>query len=292
MCKPLVSGYAASGLGCARHVAVVRSQVVRRAPENLNDVVEVVGRTPFRRGGEALIRLDREDNRRHRRLSQGEEKNLLEHAPAHIRSMIITALDTGMRRGEMLALRFCDIDGVRQVLVLRGPTTKSKKTRLVPIGTARLKAVLEFQQLDGAGEQKADTAPVFSDAAGEPMLFPRKAWEKALADAGLKDLRWHDLRHEYASRLAERGVPLSPVRDLLGHASITTTERYDNQTLAALQGAARMLEDGKTFQNLSTSGSSMDESVEEPAQEVADNCLCGRVGGSWAPWGSNPGHRD
>ncbi|HAK55017.1 MAG TPA: hypothetical protein DCP38_05975 [Acidobacteria bacterium] len=43
------------------------------------------------------------------------------------------------------------------------------------------------------------------------------------------DLRWHDLRHEYASRLVECGVPLAQVRDPLGHASITTTERYDNQ---------------------------------------------------------------
>jgi len=61
------------------------------------------------------------------------------------------------------------------------------------------------------------------------------------------DLHWHDLRHEYASRLVERGVPLAQVRDLLGHASITTTERYDNQTLNSLKSAAGKLEGGKTF---------------------------------------------
>ena len=61
------------------------------------------------------------------------------------------------------------------------------------------------------------------------------------------NLHWHDLRHEYASRLVERGVPLAQVRDLLGHASITTTERYDNQTLEALQAATERLEDGKRF---------------------------------------------
>jgi integrase len=76
-----------------------------------------------------------------------------------------------MRRSEMLSLRFCHIDGARQVFVLRGTTTKSKKTRLVPISTARLKAVLEFQQLDGAGEQKSESASVFSNAAGEPVRF-------------------------------------------------------------------------------------------------------------------------
>jgi DNA-binding MarR family transcriptional regulator len=58
---------------------------------------------------------------------------------------------------------------------------------------------------------------------------------------------WHDLRHEYASRLVERGVPLAQVRDLLGHASILTTERYDNQRLEALQAAVERLEGGKTF---------------------------------------------
>jgi site-specific recombinase XerD len=47
------------------------------------------------------------------------------------------------------------------------------------------------------------------------------------------NLHWHDLRHEYASPLVERGVPLAQVRDLLGHASITATERYDNQKLGA-----------------------------------------------------------
>ena len=61
------------------------------------------------------------------------------------------------------------------------------------------------------------------------------------------NLHWHDLRHEYASRLVERGVPLAQVRDLLGHASITTTERYDNQKLENLQAAATRLEDGKSF---------------------------------------------
>jgi Phage integrase family len=61
------------------------------------------------------------------------------------------------------------------------------------------------------------------------------------------NLRWHDLRHEYASRLVEKNVPLAQVRDLLGHASITTTERYDNQKIENLQAAAARLERGETF---------------------------------------------
>jgi hypothetical protein len=61
------------------------------------------------------------------------------------------------------------------------------------------------------------------------------------------NLHWHDLRHEYASRLVEHGVPLAQVLDLFGHASILTTERYDAQRLEARQPAVEGLEGGKTF---------------------------------------------
>ena len=231
---------------------------------------EYLDRTAFRRGTETLIRKLPEDNRRRRRLTEDEETRLLAVAPPFLRSMIVTALDTGMRQGEMLALRFGDIDWSRQLLILRGVTTKSRKTRVVPISTTRLRAVLDWLRLDAAGEKKADETLVFSDEAGEPVGRFRTAWVTAVLKAhGVKpewksygwtaltpachqefrriNLHWHDLRHEYASRLVERGVPLAQVRDLLGHASITTTERYDNQTLENLQAAVLKLESGKSF---------------------------------------------
>ena len=231
---------------------------------------EYLDRTPFRRGTEVLIRLELEDNKRRRRVSEEEETALLAVASPHLRSMIIAALDTGMRRGEMLALKFGDIDWKRRVIVLRGPTTKSRRTRVVPIGTSRLLAVLEWLRLDSTGERKDDQVAVFSNEAGEPLKTFKKAWLVAVLKAhgydpkwrkgSYKDLtadcqqrfreinlHWHDLRHEYASRLVERGVPLAQVRDLLGHASILTTERYDNQRLEMLQAAVARLEDGKTF---------------------------------------------
>jgi integrase len=231
---------------------------------------EYLSHTPFRRGTETLIRKLHEDNHRRRRVSEDEETRLLEVAPSLLRSMIIAALDTGMRQGEMLALRFADINLDRGLITLRGETTKSRKTRVVPIPTTRLRAVLEWLRLDATGEKKADDAAVFSDETGEPVGRFRTAWVTAVLKAhGVKpawksygwtalspecqeafrriDLHWHDLRHEYASRLVERGVPLAQVRDLLGHSSITTTERYDNQKLENLQLAAAKLEAGKTF---------------------------------------------
>ena len=69
----------------------------------------------------------------------------------------------------MLALRFKDIDFTRGLITLHGETTKSRRTRLVPIATARLRAVLEWLQLDAEGERKPDDALVFSDESGEPV---------------------------------------------------------------------------------------------------------------------------
>ena len=85
------------------------------------------------------------------------------------------------------------------------------------------------------------------------MTARTSAWELARKRAKLTDVRFHDLRSEYASRLVEEGVPLSQVRDLLGHCSIVVTERYGRQVLARLKEAAGRLDDGQPFKNLSSS---------------------------------------
>jgi integrase len=268
--KPRVIGRR-PGLRTLTPGAVNRIMDLLRHMMNWAVAREYIQRTPFRRGTETLIKKLHDDSRRRRRVSEDEEAALLGAAPPQIRAMLIAAIDTGMRRGEMLALRFGDIDMERGLIVLRGETTKSKKTRLVPISTERLRAVLAWLRLDADGEEKSQETLVFSNEVSEPLrLFHHSwvmtvlkahgvtpAWSAKLDYKGLSDesqdvfrrinLRWHDLRHEYASRLVEQGVPLAQVRDLLGHASITTTERYDNQKLENLQIAAAKLERGQVF---------------------------------------------
>jgi len=177
-------------------------------------------------------------------------------------------------------------------LRLRGETTKSGKTRWVPVSTLRLKAVLEYLRQEVDGSLKPPEALVCSHVTGEPIGRFRTAWVLTVLrahgrlaawtprrDSGCLtaeshaafreiDLRWHDLRHEYASRLVERGVPLSQVRDLLGHASIVTTERYDNQTQDALLSAAAKLETGAAFKFLSRS---LAAQVETPSADAGPN---------------------
>src|SRR6266508_3337136 len=100
--------------------------------------------SPFTRGGVSIIKFDREDNRRNRRISVEEEERLIAAAPPHLRALIILALDAGVRAGEMLAIRIKDADLDRGEITLRAQTTKSGKTRAVPIGTQRLRAVIDW----------------------------------------------------------------------------------------------------------------------------------------------------
>jgi integrase len=230
---------------------------------------DLLATSPFLKGGLAAVKFDHEDNQRDRRIGDVEEEALLAHATPLVRALMIVALDTGMRRGEMLEVRIADVDTDRGEIVLRGATTKSGRTRTVPISTLRLHAVIQWFQMDGAGEPKASTATLISNEASEPIGEFRRAWENAnllahghtpqrvpatgalMAESQVAlreiDLHWHDLRHEYASRLAERGVAITEIQRLLGHASVSTTERYISHTLARLKRSAVVLEQGKMF---------------------------------------------
>jgi integrase len=132
-------------------------------------------RNPFRDGARLLIKAEREDNKRHRRLSPELEAKLLDAAAPLLRPMIIAALDTGMRRGEMLALTWADVDQRPGRLRLRGTTTKSGKTRWIPDRTVRLQGVLAFVRIEAAGQSKPSDARVFSNEAGEPIQGFRTA---------------------------------------------------------------------------------------------------------------------
>lgn len=208
--------------------------------------------------------IDSEDYSRWRRVSPEEEQRLLAVADPVLRALLILALDTGARKGEMLALRVGDVDLGAGVIRFRGETTKSDKTRDVPILTNRLREVLGWLQRDAKGHSRPPQAKLILDASGSPLADFRYHWNRArlLAyghtphydslDKGLTDacraqiaaidLHWHDLRHEFACRLDDRGVALGKIQRLLGHANIATTERYLRRGLKDLQTI--VLDDG------------------------------------------------
>jgi integrase len=205
--------------------------------------------TPFKRHGVNVVRLDgAAETVRTRRLLPGEEDALMTVATPHLRGLLIAALSTGCRLGELLSLQWrdvqCDAGGRARALVLRAGKTKTGTLRVVPVGQ-RLAAVLEMLRTDPEGEVLPPDAYVFGDEVGGPIASIKTTWRTACEKAGAVDLHFHDLRREFACRLLESRAELHDVRDFLGHTNLTTTSRYLRSTAMRLERALRLLEDSQ-----------------------------------------------
>ena len=198
--------------------------------------------SPFMRSGISIVTVKANVPRgRTRRLNAGEEELLLQHAGDHLRSVIIAALETGCRRGELLSLQWRHVHLEEGVIRLDAENTKTKEARSVPI-TQRLRAVLEMRNTDLDGQPFRSDGYVFGNEVGEPIGTVRTAWVARCRRAGITDLHFHDLRREFASRLLEAGAAHHDVRDWLGHANITTTSQYLKSTPVRLQKVKALFE--------------------------------------------------
>lgn len=130
------------------------------------------------------------------------------------------ALATGMRRGEIVRLAERMINLRDRAITLPAGVTKSDKGRMVYLNDAALAALKAWNVRGTKGELMPGDAVVWEDR------ITQQGWPALCAAAGLTDLRFHDLRHDYAVRLLRSGATLAQVRDALGHASITQTEKY------------------------------------------------------------------
>jgi integrase len=175
----------------------------------------------------------------------GEERRLLEKAGAWLQRLIIAALETGMRRGELLSLQWTDVSLSRGLLTVRAENAKFRKARQVPI-SPRVRGVLAMIEHDPAGNPHPPSAFVFGDRIGRQVKDPKKAWLKCCKDAGITGLHFHDLRHEAGSRLLEAGWPLQQVQAMLGHADAKTTGTYLNATVQHLLDSMRRFGTGSS----------------------------------------------
>ena len=198
--------------------------------------LDPIGRLRYLRP-EERVRLDaalraRDDARRAARRRYNAWREAREHQALppygrytdHLTPIVELALHTGLRRGELFALRWADVDLVEHRLTVRAEAAKSGLTRYLPLNrTAR--AVLLWWRRSVPWTTDADD-PVFPGPGGEPMTTLKTAWMKVAKAARLKDFRFHDLRHTFASNLVLAGVDLNTVRELLGHRDIKMTLRY------------------------------------------------------------------
>ncbi|MGH8777744.1 tyrosine-type recombinase/integrase [Paraburkholderia sp.] len=142
----------------------------------------------------------------------------------HLVAFIRLALHTGCRKNELLKLEWSRVDFERRALVLGAEHTKNRRRRVVPLNDEAI-AVLRAQR-EWVERYALGARWVFAVASGSRLTTVQNGFRAACGRAGIADFRVHDLRHTFASWLVMSGVSLYVVKDLLGHSSITVTERY------------------------------------------------------------------
>lgn len=173
------------------------------------------------------VKLPSKARSRERRLMPDEETRLLNAAQAYreMPEIITVAVETGMRRGEIMELRWTDVDLVRRVAYLR--ETKSGEARDVPLSTRAMGVLRSLpRQIDGR---------VF----GLTRNFVSTGFARVCKVAGIEGLRFHDLRHEATSRLFEKGLNPMEVSTITGHKTLQMLKRYTHlraEDLVALLG--------------------------------------------------------
>lgn len=214
-------------------VAGNRDLALLRAVCNWAVLGGLLPRSPFRVGDVSAVRLAREEART-RRLHPGEDERLLE-AAGGLRDLIVAALETGCRKGELLSLQWHQVRfSPRAELFLPAGKTKAKRDRRIPISTV-LRRVLDARRTDPAGEPIPSDGYVFGDEIGRRRHSIKTAWAATCRRAKPKitDLHFHDLRREAGSRWMDAGIPLATIQRWLGHANISQTSTYLGASLGA-----------------------------------------------------------
>lgn len=163
------------------------------------------------------VKLLKVDNKRLRYLEKPEITRLIGNCPAHLKPIVILALNTGMRKSEIFNLRWDDVDiNLRMIQLLK---TKNNKIRNIPMNQAVYDTLKTLKE-------KSEDEQVFPGRNGPVITYVTKSFATALKKSGIENFRFHDMRHTFASQLVMAGVDLNTVRELLGHADLAMTLRY------------------------------------------------------------------
>jgi len=177
------------------------------------------------------VKKFKENNVREMILSAAEARRLIENASPFIRLVLTVALNTGMRRNEILSLKWNNIDLFRRYIFVED--SKSGKSRKVPMNSAVIEALKDLPRVSEFVFFNPETKTHIKDISA--------GFSVAREKAGLTGLRLHDLRHTAASKMIEAGVDLVTVSKILGHASIQMTMRYAHPTPENMQRAVERL---------------------------------------------------
>ena len=221
----------------ARELVVIRSFFYHAESRN-----QFFGKNPVKQSGIPVV-----NDKKERVLSVDEEKRLLNVCPEYLKHAIQIALNTGMRRGEILGLKWQWIDFDENLIMLPQTNTKNQQSRKVPINQIVRKILLE-RKLSSSSNEHVFASTVSSTG---HIYWLNRSFKRACKVAKVEGLRFHDLRHTAATRLVESNIPLHAVAKLLGHSTIKITERYSHPEESVRQGTI-MLEKYSSFTDKST----------------------------------------
>ncbi len=181
----------------------------------------------------------KEKNERYRWLSEDEEISLLENRPEWLREIIIFSLNTGLRQNELLSLEWNRVNLTQKTAFIR--KTKSGKPKTIPLN----KIVMDMleQKLNGKVRHLKNGFVFLSNHGTKIDRFNlRRAFDKVKEKAGIKDFRFHDLRHTFATRLSQNGIDQYMISKLLGHENTKMTQRYSHHCTKSLRSGVEVLE--------------------------------------------------
>jgi len=174
-----------------------------------------------------------EDNLQTRSLSEAEEEKLIQCCSPYLQDLVVFAINTGLRHGEILNLKWGEVD--LEHATIKMMVRKNRRMLEVPLNDAALKVVNGW-----LGMRRCEYVFYNPETGGQW----KDLWlglKKACRKAGLKDVTWHTFRHTFASRLTRNGADLVTVKELLGHSSVSVTMRYAHTNRDAKKRAVDLI---------------------------------------------------
>ena len=181
------------------------------------------------------VRFLAENNLKLRTLSEEEEAKLLPGCPLYLRDMVLFALHTGLRSGDLFRLQWEDINTRENQLKII--VRKTQQELELPLSEVAAEVIAKWRGI------KSCPYVFYNQLTGDRFKDVKTGLKKAVKDAGLTGITWHTFRHTFATRLIANGTDIVTVKELLGHAEIKTTMRYAHTGKRAKRNAVELLSD-------------------------------------------------
>ncbi|TVL99026.1 MAG: integrase [Candidatus Brocadia sp. WS118] len=183
------------------------------------------------------IPRERENNQRDRWLTMDEEKRLVDNSPQWLRDIIIFDLHTGLRQDELLSLTWDRVDLFRRTIIIQ--ETKNNKPKTIPLNQIALAILMEKAKVKSLKSDFVFSSNAMTKIDRRNLI---RAFDITREKADIQNFHFHDLRHTFATRLAQRGIDLYKISKLLGHCDIHMTQRYAHHCPESLREGIEVLE--------------------------------------------------